>query len=131
MVLVNIYIIYNLALKKKQNKPITHNNFFKEIQAKLIQVSAEDFTCGLRRKNGTTGAAGVATPSGHELVETTDTRVSSSTPESKQRRQRNCKVCSILKVRSHGITQLIDLTNVFLLIKDKGKKKIVHDDVVL
>lgn len=99
MVLVNCFIIYNLALKKRRQAPMDHNTFFRQMQAAMVQVTAEDFTAGLRRKTAPARSAGTVTSTGHKLEEANDIRVSGSTPDViKQKRQRACKVCSMLKV---------------------------------
>jgi hypothetical protein len=98
MVLVNCFIVYNLALKKKGAPPMDHNTFFRQMQAALIEVTAEDFTHGLTRNTAPARFAGMASAAAaHDLVEeSNDVRIVGNNV--KQKRQRVCKVCSILKV---------------------------------
>lgn len=74
------------------------------MHAALIEVTAEDFTAGLTRNAAPARAAGtVVAAAAHELQEMNDFREAENNVN--QRRQRACKVCSMLKV-SHGTMQI-------------------------
>lgn len=100
MVLVNCFITRNLILKKRRQPALQHHSFFTSMQAVLIAMAQEDFTTDRRRIQAPARSVGVVASTAHITTQANDYRVSGTTPDSiKQKRQRACKVCSILKVR--------------------------------
>ena len=131
MALVNCYIIRNLVLKSKNQAPLDHYSFYKQLQAALIEISIEDFTeCSVPSVRNPPRSEAVVRSTGHTLKQTTDERPRTPTPAAeattpgvpapsglaatvsreapadtpdgiKRTRFRVCKVCSIYRV-SHS-----------------------------
>jgi hypothetical protein len=95
MVLVNMFIVHKWIKKENGEKAPVHHDFLNLLHKQLLQITPdemldteEDSPCSMPTSNGNRSA------NTHSLQETNEFRTSNGF---NKRRQRSCKVCSILR----------------------------------
>ncbi|KAE8958506.1 hypothetical protein PR001_g31031, partial [Phytophthora rubi] len=86
---VNAYIVFREAQKKRGAKLATHAEFLTQLQAQMLELSEEDFA-----EVDMSDAVPRSLPSDHVPRENPDYQIIHG---QRKRRQRQCKVCSIRK----------------------------------
>ncbi len=107
MAIVNAFIIHKLTALKKGDKPMSHVKFLKELHLQLIQVTESDLQAGAagRSTPSSTPATPTRTTTGHDSTLTDEWHVVSN---QKKRRQRACKICSLLTLQAPLSRQIVD-----------------------
>ncbi|POM81236.1 Hypothetical protein PHPALM_825 [Phytophthora palmivora] len=103
LTLVNAFIVYNHARIAENKAKVPHVAFMKQLHLELCQISPRDWE-GFLHSPGqvfTPTRQRAAATSTHMPIQTEDTR-KGNTEGSKKRRQRACKVCSLLKDKVTG-----------------------------
>ncbi|POM73798.1 Hypothetical protein PHPALM_9323 [Phytophthora palmivora] len=103
LALVNAFIVYNHARIAENKAKVSHVAFMKQLHLELCQISPSDWEGFLHLPGQvfTPTRQRAAATSTHMPIQTEDTR-KGNTEGSKKRRQRACKVCSLLKDKGTG-----------------------------
>ncbi|GMF50498.1 unnamed protein product [Phytophthora fragariaefolia] len=103
LALVNALIVFNHARAAANKTKLSHVAFLKQLHLELCQISVSNWEelLGSRGQNFTPTKQRAAAVSKHMPIQTVDTR-RGNTDGSKKRRQKACKVCSLLKEKVTG-----------------------------
>ncbi|KAG3234859.1 hypothetical protein PI124_g20097 [Phytophthora idaei] len=94
--IVNAYIIFREAQKRNADTPISHAEFLIQLHAEMLDLSEKDFAEHLTPQTTAVSEELPPLPHGHEPQECPEYQVVNGV---RKRRQRQCKVCSVLKRR--------------------------------
>ncbi|KAG3132998.1 hypothetical protein C6341_g22729 [Phytophthora cactorum] len=94
--IVNAYIIFREAQKRNADTPISHAEFLIQLHAEMFDLSEKDFAEHPTPQTTAVGEEPPPLPHGHEPQECPEYQVVNGV---RKRRQRQCKVCSVLKRR--------------------------------
>eukprot|EP00644_Phytophthora_capsici_P003438 jgi/Phyca11/116695/e_gw1.31.165.1 len=96
--IVNAYIVFREAQKRSENVPVvSHAEFLVQLHAEMLDLSEQDFAEHVSYTCSTAvGEELPPLPRGHEPQECPEYQIVNGV---RKRRQRQCKVCSVLKRR--------------------------------
>ncbi|POM58186.1 Hypothetical protein PHPALM_37205 [Phytophthora palmivora] len=94
--IVNAYIVFREAQKASTERPITHAEFLLELHTEMLGLRERDFAESPDPEETADGEVLPPLPPGHQSDECPEYQVVHGV---RKRRQRQCKVCSILKRR--------------------------------